>query len=316
MPSHRPLTTAGYDIIGDIHGQAGKLRRLLEGMGYVERQGVYSHAHRQVIFVGDFIDRGPRQWETLQIARAMVEQDQALAVLGNHEFNALAWATTDPEDPTTYLRPHTSKNHRQHAAFLAEVGQDSTRYTQALDWFWSLPVYLDLPELRIIHACWHAGQLASLESSFTENQQLTDPLLVRASRPGSTDYDAIETLLKGVEAPLPDGVVIHDKDGTPRRHVRVRWWDQAATDYRAGAFIERAQREQLPNTPLPADTLLGYPDTKPLFFGHYWLSGAPRLLSPRLACLDYSAGRDGPLVAYRWQGEATLDAAHFCSSSP
>jgi hypothetical protein len=152
MPSHPPLTTAGYDIIGDIHGQAGKLRRLLERMRYVERQGVYSHAHRQVIFVGDFIDRGPRQWETLQVARAMIEQDHALAVLGNHEFNALAWTTADPEDPTTYLRSHTPKNHRQHAAFLAEVGQDSTRYTQALDWFWSLPVYLDLPELRIIHA--------------------------------------------------------------------------------------------------------------------------------------------------------------------
>lgn len=208
MPSRPPLTTAGYDIIGDIHGQAGKLRRLLERMGYVERQGVYSHAQRQVIFVGDFIDRGPRQWETLQIARAMVEQGHALAVLGNHEFNALAWATADPEDPSAYLRPHTPKNHRQHAAFLAEVEQDSTRYTQALDWFWSLPVYLDLPELRIIHACWHEDQLASLESSFTEDQQLTHALLVRASRPGSTDYDAIETLLKGVEAPLPDGVVI------------------------------------------------------------------------------------------------------------
>jgi hypothetical protein len=164
----------------------------------------------------------------------------------------------------------------------------------------------------VIHACWHGEQLTLLELWLTDQRQLTTSLLVRASRAGSAEYDAIETLLKGIEAPLPPGVVIHDKDGTPRRHVRVRWWDQEARDYRRGAFIERSQREQLPDAPLPVGTLLGYHHPKPLFFGHYWLSGEPATLGPRLACLDYSAGRDGPLVAYRWQGEATLTAQHFC----
>jgi hypothetical protein len=28
--------------------------------------------------------------------------------------------------------------------------------------------------------------------------------------------------------------------------------------------------------------------------------------SPKLACLDWSAAKDGPLVAYRWDGESEL----------
>jgi hypothetical protein len=281
-------------------------------MGYVERDGLYRHPERQVIFVGDFIDRGPQQVETLRIARTMVEQGQALAVLGYHEFNALAWATPDPENPGSHLRPHSAKNRHQHAAFLAEVAQDEALYADVLAWFWTLPLFLDLPGLRVIHACWHGEQLTLLEPWLTDQCQLTTSLLVRASRAGSAEYAAIETLLTGIEAPLPPGVVIHDNDGTPRRHVRVRWWDQAARDYRQGAFIARAQRDQLPDAPLPVGTLLGYHHPKPLFFGHYWLRGEPAALGPRLACLDYSAGRDGPLVAYRWHGEATLTAQHFC----
>lgn len=85
-----------YDPIGDIHGQADKLHALLRTLGYREENGVYRHAERQAIFLGDFIDRGPRQRESVRIARAMVEAGTARAVMGNHEFNALAWVTPDP----------------------------------------------------------------------------------------------------------------------------------------------------------------------------------------------------------------------------
>jgi hypothetical protein len=49
----------------------------------------------------------------------------------------------------------------------------------------------------------------------------------------------------------------------------------------------------------------------PVFIGHYWMSGRPELQSPKVACVDYSAAKDGPLVAYRWNGEQDLDAANF-----
>jgi Nucleotidyl transferase AbiEii toxin, Type IV TA system len=44
----------------------------------------------------------------------------------------------------------------------------------------------------------------------------------------------------------------------------------------------------------------------PIFVGHHWFSGHPKIESPKLACLDWSAAKDGPLVAYQWDGESEL----------
>ncbi len=114
-----------FHIIGDIHGQAGKLKALLHQLGYEQRQGAYRHPGARAIFVGDFIDRGPHQLETLDIVRRMVDAGSARAIMGNHEFNAIAWHTPDPDAPGEYLRPRGGrkgdKNRGQHQAFLREL---------------------------------------------------------------------------------------------------------------------------------------------------------------------------------------------------
>ncbi len=48
-----------------------------------------------------------------------------------------------------------------------------------------------------------------------------------------------------------------------------------------------------------------------MFFGHYWFTGVPRVLDNNAACVDYSVGKGGPIVAYRWNGEQTLHAENF-----
>ena len=53
------LLNGGFDLIGDIHGHAAPLRRLLGRLGYEETDGCYRHPERRLIFLGDFIDRGP-----------------------------------------------------------------------------------------------------------------------------------------------------------------------------------------------------------------------------------------------------------------
>ena len=53
--------TDGYDIIGDIHGHADQLEALLSELGYRPSGGAHRHPHRQAVFVGDLIDRGPAQ---------------------------------------------------------------------------------------------------------------------------------------------------------------------------------------------------------------------------------------------------------------
>tara|TARA_A100001015_G_scaffold179280_1_gene199318 strand:- start:61 stop:258 length:198 start_codon:yes stop_codon:yes gene_type:complete len=63
-----------------------------------------------VIFLGDFIDRGESLYEhkeLLGIVMKMVRAGNALSVMGNHEFNALAYHTEVDGMP---LRPHSKKN--------------------------------------------------------------------------------------------------------------------------------------------------------------------------------------------------------------
>jgi hypothetical protein len=57
------MINGNYDVIGDIHGHAEVLCRLLREMGYRDDDGVFLHPDRQVIFVGDFVDCGPKQRE-------------------------------------------------------------------------------------------------------------------------------------------------------------------------------------------------------------------------------------------------------------
>ena len=79
-----------YDIIGDIHGQAGKLDVLLSKLGYTKRGPLRVPPQgRQAVFVGDLIDRGPEQIRVIDTVRRMIDAGYAMSVMGNHEFNAI-----------------------------------------------------------------------------------------------------------------------------------------------------------------------------------------------------------------------------------
>ncbi|WEK44905.1 MAG: polynucleotide kinase-phosphatase [Candidatus Sphingomonas colombiensis] len=82
--------TGPFDIIGDVHGCADELETLLGTLGYtVQWDGkavsVTPPEGRRAIFIGDLVDRGPRSPDVLRIARHMVENGTALAVVGNHD---------------------------------------------------------------------------------------------------------------------------------------------------------------------------------------------------------------------------------------
>ncbi|KAA1173951.1 metallophosphoesterase [Marinobacter salinexigens] len=302
-----------YDLIGDIHGYAEELKALLAKMDYREIDGVWQHSERKVIFLGDFVDRGPAQIETVNIARSMVESGNALAVMGNHEFNAVAWATEDPQNAGEYLRPHNDKNLKQHKAFLEQVGEGSELHRSLIEWFKTLPVYLELPEFRVVHACWHPDQIAAIAGYVNADHQLLPQTWEQASRKGTEAYEAIETLLKGLEIPLPGDHHFFDKDDNKRTDIRTEWWRRGDLTYRDLAMVPEDIIEKIPHTPVEADVLPGYDGKKPVFVGHYWLNGKPQPLNEHIACLDYSvAGKSGgKLCAYRFGGEQLLSADGF-----
>ncbi|HZW12396.1 MAG TPA: metallophosphoesterase [Noviherbaspirillum sp.] len=319
----------GYDIIGDIHGEADKLEALLRKLGYRLGTNGYQHSGRQAIFVGDFIDKGPAQLRTINLVRQMVDSGAALAVLGNHELNAIAWHTPDPDNKKEFLRPHFSekwgqKNRVQHIRFLEEVEHDARLHADIVNWFRTLPLWLDLPGLRVVHACWHTGYIDWLTARIGISRNLPDGLLPDATRepkddkekdtPEPSAFKAVEALTKGLEAPLPPGVQFLDKYGIPRDRVRLRWWEPGAKTFNRLAILPHEQASTLPEADIPVHLQLTVPSDKPIFFGHYWLTGDPQVLSPTVACVDYSAGADGPLVAYRWDGEQALSTKHFVQS--
>ena len=312
----------GYDIIGDVHGCADKLGALLKKLGYSYRNGTYRHSgDRQAVFVGDLIDRGPAQLDSTAIPRAMVEHGEAQMVIGNHEFNAIAFATRNSQD-TDWCRPHSDKNRRQHGAFIDAVGFKSASHRSILEWFMSLPLWLDLNGLRVVHACWDHDSISHLETQVGASGGLTSQLVREGTTESTATYGAIETVLKGPEVDLA-GWRYDDEDGNTRTRGRVEWWNTGANTLRDvvriasswSLFDDKGHRaEELPEMPLTdlAASVPTYPaDAPPVLFGHYWFKGDLRPTSPNTACLDFSAVNGGPLVAYRWDEEPTLISDNF-----
>lgn len=308
-----------YDIIGDIHGHADALEALLRKLGYREHANAWRPpAGRRTIFLGDFIDKGPGQLKTVAITRRMVDAGDALAVMGNHELNAIAWSMSDGNGD--FLRRHTKSNRDMHQAFLAAV-EGRPEHDEIINWFLSLPLWLDLPEVRIVHACWHPVGLEFLSTRLADGNRLTRELMPSAviepedlaskDTPEPTVFKAVEWLTKGIEIPMPVGTSFVDAYGNRRERVRVQWWDAAKVTYRDSALLTAAEREQQPEVPIPQHARLGYDGPNPLFFGHYWWTGSPAPLGHNLACVDYSIAKKGLLCAYRYDGESTLDAAKF-----
>ena len=294
-----------HDIIGDIHGHADALLALLRGLGYARHGGVYRHPERQAIFLGDFIDRGPHIREVLEIVRPMVDAGTALAVMGNHELNALAFHTPDPSSPGEHLRRHNESNSLQHAETVRQVPPGEL--ASYLAWFRTLPLWLDLGGLRIVHACWDERQMTHLVG-----RPVTDEFLVSACLKGGDLFRPVEMLLKGKEAALPAGITFTDKDGHVRRKTRLKWFKNPADQTFRTYSMEPIDCDEK----LPAEAVADawpYSETeKPVFVGHYWMRGdRPALFASNVACVDWSVARGGFLCAYRWDGEPTLDAAKF-----
>ena len=300
-----------YDIIGDIHGHADELVELLAKLGYQESAGCFRHPQsRKAIFCGDFIDRGPSIPDVVRIAKSMVEGDAALAVMGNHEFNALAYHTRDPHSPEKFLRPHTKKNQHQHAQTQQQF--DELELEVALAWFRTLPSALDLGSFRVVHACWHDADLKRIQEAVVEFGAFTPQFLKQATTEGMRLFDSIERVLKGPELALPEGTTVTDKEGNLRKRIRIRWFESPLSH--TWATYSLPVKDNLPATSVPRTApAVPYPaDAPPVFVGHYWLPDQqPGPLKPNIACLDYSVAKHGMLCGYRFDGESTLSREKF-----
>ncbi|RYD61912.1 MAG: diadenosine tetraphosphatase [Verrucomicrobiaceae bacterium] len=310
-----------YDIIADIHGRIDKLTRLLDRLGY-SYDGI-SHVPPPgltALFLGDLIDPKPGHaipggvCATLEAVKAMADRGHALVLMGNHELNAIHYHTKGLDDQ--WLRRHDDKNRAMHQGTLDDFPDHEEPAGEWLNvwipWMKRLPIFLELDGLRAVHASWHSEHLQRLNGRTLED----DDFLRDTANPTTADGAAIEAILKGIEVPLPDGVDYFDHTGIRRRNFRARWWEKPSPGTLLDDLVFPAN-PQVPNAPIPEEAISffqPYPnDAVPVFVGHYFKPAESPLRPERcnVAVLDHSAAKNGPLVAYRWQGERRICSSHY-----
>lgn len=304
-----------FDIIGDVHGCAHTLERLLDALGYKRVAGVWRHPRRQALFLGDIVDRGPRIREALHIVHDMVEAGQAFCIMGNHEYNALGWVTPAlPGSGQNFVREHTPRHARLIDETLTQFAHHPGDWHDFLRWFYEMPLFVDAGRFRLVHACWDRQLIEPLRKQFPNG--CVDEHFIQASAvPGSFAGNVCNRLLRGTDMRLPDGLTLTGGDGLTRAFFRTKFWEEDPQTYGDVVFQPDALPDDVARAPLShsqKNALLRYgPDEPLLFVGHYWRSGRPAPIRGNLACLDYSAVLYGKLVAYRLDDETAIDPHKF-----
>ena len=305
----------GYDLIGDIHGCGRTLVQLLEQMGYSKKSGVYQHSKRKVVFLGDIVDRGPNIRLACHIVRDMVEAGHAHIVMGNHEYNVVTYCTEAPAGLNReYLRNHTERNNFIVEETINQFANYPSDWRDFLSWFIDLPLFAEFDNFRAVHACWDQQMIDEYRQRYDCNR-LGKERLLESIDENSFIYQFLDRSLRGTSLRLPNGRSMTAKDGFIRRFFRTKFWNADPQNYNDVIFQPDPLPQDLQHSLLSPDEkqqLLYYgPDNKPLFIGHYWMSGLPAPLVKNIACLDYSAVKYGRLAAYRMDSESILQKNKF-----
>lgn len=122
-------------IVGDIHGCYDELQSLIS-----EAQHIGNTADIYFIFVGDMLNKGPKNREVLTLIRSLTDSGKAAAVRGNHEESLLR----------EYRSMRENKSHELSLKYkyLSEFSADDFNYLQ------NLPYSLTVPKINsiIVHA--------------------------------------------------------------------------------------------------------------------------------------------------------------------
>jgi serine/threonine protein phosphatase 1 len=121
-------------VIGDVHGHYDTLIKLLDS--------VSPSSEDQIYFLGDLIDRGPRSADVVEF----VIQNNYPCLRGNHEEMLLDVVGSGQVSMEMYQGWLYSGGHATVASYNSKIPQEH------IDWIKSLPTYLDLGDVWLVHA--------------------------------------------------------------------------------------------------------------------------------------------------------------------
>ncbi len=297
-----------YDIIGDVHGHALLLKNLLKNLGYSKNKDGYAHPERKVIFVGDFVNRGPEIRQTLQIIRSMTEQGSAISILGNHEINALLYSMK--REKKIPLLSSLGKRFGSVEETMLQFKSYPEEWKEYRKWLRTLPLFFESEGIRVVHACWKDENIRIIRDELPAGgipKAVLKDLVMDSKSPLS---QAILQTTRGIHLIMPPNLRVYDSHRRSHHLFRVRWWTRPeGLTFRQYAFESKFR---LPDYTIPPEILPGsapYPaDAPPVFFGHYCRGNGPFVIRENLCCVDACVTGKKRLAAYRWDGETILNA--------
>ena len=224
---------SGMDFIGDVHGQLEVLEKLGEHLGYDIENGWNHPEDRLLVFLGDLIDRGEDSLGVAELVMSLVLNEKAQCLMGNHEYNLVSYAMG------------LEKRKKSNEATVVDFENRRRRWDPVIHFFRGLPLALEFPELRCIHAVWHLecfhrvvevlGTQRSVGGSLALKSPFSDDGLVVGlpadAFPPAEDKPH-EILIKGFEERAKKA--FPDNDGKERKLIRVTWWDESRRDVASG----------------------------------------------------------------------------------
>lgn len=174
--------------IGDIHGRHDLLREILDRIS-----GHAGERPHRLVFLGDYIDRGPDSAAVIDTVRRMQEEapaEDVVCLMGNHEAMLLA-AIGDPA-ATSWWRGNGG------TATLASFGTKAADFLpkDVLAWVAGLPTSFQDERRYYVHAGLRPGRSLS-EQTDEDRLWIREPFL-------TVDYDFGKHVVHG-HTPLASG---------------------------------------------------------------------------------------------------------------
>jgi hypothetical protein len=299
-----------YDIIGDIHGHYDLLVKTLKSIGYTEHNNSYTHPERKIIFTGDIINRGDKIRSTVTLIKNMVENGDAYCILGNHELNAILYATLDKHGKS--IRKRLLRYKMPLLKTLEEYKNYPSEFKEVIKWFRTLPLFIDMEDFRVIHGGWNDQHIKTINKYLNGENRLRKSFL-KTYLINKELNTAVNELIKGKEIHLPKDLLLKDNKGILRRHFRIKWWENA--DDKTFKDIAFGNRFELPEYTIPKEIvpdITPYPTyAPPVFLGHYCLNKKALIFQNNICCIDTCVVRTQKLTVYRWQGEKKLTSKNL-----
>ncbi len=139
-------------MVGDVHGAHDKLHALLMVAGLIDREGHWTGQEAHLIFLGDYLDRGPDGIGVIRLVQRLENEaeragGQVTALVGNHEVMFLAASRFRRIDPTDRIGfyEYWAGNGGQHHDLERLEGTDIT-------WLSARPAMARAGEWLLVHA--------------------------------------------------------------------------------------------------------------------------------------------------------------------